>query len=149
GTTLLVPSLEKSHWHLVNAADGEVLHRFDGFKAAHNTIIGLDGAFGYLADRFSPLLAVVDIAERKVVRKVGPFTDAIRPFTINGRQTRVYVCIDNLLGFEIGDLTTGERLHRVEVQGFSMGPVKRHACPSHGIGLTPGEHELWLTDGAN
>jgi hypothetical protein len=27
--------------------------------------------------------------------------------------------------------------------------VKRHGCPSHGIGLTPDERELWLTDAAN
>ena len=40
-------------------------------------------------------------------------------------------------------------LHRVEVTGFDKGPVKRHGCPSHGIGLTPDEKELWLADGAN
>jgi hypothetical protein len=27
--------------------------------------------------------------------------------------------------------------------------VKRHGCPSHGIGLTPDEKEIWLTDAAN
>jgi DNA-binding beta-propeller fold protein YncE len=37
----------------------------------------------------------------------------------------------------------------VEVQGFNIGEVKRHNCPSHGIGLTPDERELWLCDGAN
>ena len=26
--------------------------------------------------------------------------------------------------------------------------MKRHGCPSHGIGLTPDEKELWLADGA-
>ena len=41
------------------------------------------------------------------------------------------------------------RLHRVEVAGFAKGPVKRHGCPSHGVGLTPDERELWLADGAN
>jgi sugar lactone lactonase YvrE len=35
------------------------------------------------------------------------------------------------------------------VKGFSKGPTKRHGCPSHGIGLTPDEKELWLTDAAN
>ena len=40
-------------------------------------------------------------------------------------------------------------LHRVEVAGFAKGPVKRHGCPSHGVGLTPDERELWLADGAN
>jgi hypothetical protein len=57
--------------------------------------------------------------------------------------------VNELLGFEIGDLETGQKLDRVEVQGFSKGPTKRHGCPSHGIGLTPDEKELWLTDAAN
>ena len=39
--------------------------------------------------------------------------------------------------------------YRVEVQGFEKGPTKRHGCPSHGIGLTPDEKELWLTDAFN
>ena len=54
-----------------------------------------------------------------------------------------------VLGFEVGDLKTGKMLHRVEVTGYQKGPVKRHGCPSHGVGLTPDEKELWLTDGAN
>jgi len=40
-------------------------------------------------------------------------------------------------------------LHRVEIEGFQKGPVKRHGCPSHGIGLTPDGKELWVTDAAN
>jgi hypothetical protein len=60
-----------------------------------------------------------------------------------------YGNVNGLLGFDIGDLTTGRKLHRVEVQGYQQGPVKRHGCPSHGIGLTPDERELWLCDGAN
>ena len=57
--------------------------------------------------------------------------------------------VNGLLGFEIGDLETGKKLHRVEVQGFEKGRVKRHGCPSHGIGLTPDEKELWVSDGHN
>ena len=37
----------------------------------------------------------------------------------------------------------------MEVRGFQKGPVKRHGCPSHGIGLTPDESELWVVDAAN
>jgi DNA-binding beta-propeller fold protein YncE len=35
------------------------------------------------------------------------------------------------------------------VQGFERGTVKRHGCPSHGIGLTPDEREVWVVDAAN
>ena len=57
--------------------------------------------------------------------------------------------INGLLGFEVGDIRTGKKLHRVEVQGHQQGPVKRHGCPSHGIALTADEKELWVVDGAN
>src|SRR4029078_8807872 len=74
---------------------------------------------------------------------------SIRPFTVNGKQTLCFVNVNELLGFEVGDLTTGKKLHRVEVPGFRKGPVKRHGCPSHGIGLTPDEKELWVVDAYN
>jgi hypothetical protein len=83
------------------------------------------------------------------VKKVGPFTAPIRPFTTNKANTRCYVNINGLLGFEIGDLNTVKKLGRVEVQGFPVTPPKRHGCPSHGIGLTPDEKEIWICDGGN
>jgi hypothetical protein len=68
---------------------------------------------------------------------------------VNGAQTRCYVTVNDLLGFEIGDLKTRKMLCRVEVQGFSKGQVKRHGCPSHGVGLTPDEKEIWVADATN
>jgi DNA-binding beta-propeller fold protein YncE len=57
--------------------------------------------------------------------------------------------VNGLLGFEVGDLKTGRKLYRVEVEGYKPGPVKRHGCPSHGIAMTPDEKELWVCDGHN
>ena len=106
-------------------------------------------ARAYLAGLNSPLLSVADTKTHTVAQTVGPFGNVIRPFTVNGAGTRVYVNVNELLGFEIGDITTGKVLHRVEVKGYEKGPVKRHGCPSHGVGLTPDETELWLCDGHN
>jgi DNA-binding beta-propeller fold protein YncE len=103
----------------------------------------------YLAGLKSPMLSIADPRSHAVVRTVGPFGNVIRPFTVNGAQTRCFVNVNDLLGFEVGDLTTGKMLHRVEVRGFEKGPTKRHGCPSHGVALTPDERELWMTDAAN
>lgn len=149
GSTLYLPSFEGAFWHVVDAATGEERTRIQTDSGAHNTVCGLDGREVYLAGLHSPLLSVVDTATNRVVRTVGPFGNSIRPFTINGAQTRCYVNVNDLLGFEIGDLRTGMLLQRVEVPGFEKGPVKRHGCPSHGIGLTPDERQLWLSDGPN
>ena len=149
GMLLYVPSFEGPHWHAVDARTGDVLAKIEPKSGAHNTIYGLDGTSVYLAGLASPLLFVADARTHTISSRIGPFSNMIRPFTINGRQTLCFVNVNGLLGFEVGDLRTGKMLHRVEVQGYTQGPVKRHGCPSHGIGLTPDESELWLTDSAN
>jgi hypothetical protein len=149
GQILYIPSFEKEHWHAVNAMTGEVLKKIVTNSGAHNTIYGANGKEVYLAGLKSPLLYVADPTTHTAPKTVGPFGDMIRPFTVNGKQSLVFVNVNNLLGFEIGGLQTGKKLYRVEVQGYQKGPVKRHGCPSHGIGLTPDETEIWLADGYN
>jgi DNA-binding beta-propeller fold protein YncE len=149
GKTLYVPSFEKDIWNVVEALSGKVLATVETKSGAHNTIVGLDGSRAYLAGLRSPWLLVADARSHRLVHKVGPFAASIRPFTVNGSQTLCFVNVNELLGFEIGDIKTGKKLHRVEVPGFAKGPVKRHGCPSHGIGLTPNEKEVWVVDGHN
>ncbi len=105
GKVIYLPSLEKAHWHVLDALSGEVIRKIITNSGAHNTILGLDGRHAYLAGLASPLLRVSDTRTHQVVREVGPFGNFIRPF--------------------------------------------RHGCPSHGVGLTPDEKELWLTDAHN
>ncbi len=149
GNVIYLPSLEKAHWHVLDALSGEVIKKIVTNSGAHNTILGLDGRHAYLAGLASPILRVTDTTTHQVTREVGPFGNFIRPFTVNGRGTLCFVNVNELLGFEVGDLTTGRMLHRVEVRGYEKGPTKRHGCPSHGVGLTPDEKELWLTDAHN
>jgi DNA-binding beta-propeller fold protein YncE len=149
GRTLYVPSLEGPHWNVVDALTGDVIAKVEPKSGAHNTIYGPDGLHAYLAGLKSRLLSVSDTKKHTVVNKIGPFSESIRPFTINGSETLCFVNVNELLGFEVGDLKTGKMIHRVEVAGFQKGLTKRHGCPSHGIALTPDEKELWLTDAAN
>lgn len=150
GRFLYQPSFEKDFWIVVNAVDGSLLKRIDTPQTgAHNTVVDASGAHAYLAGLRSPMLRVVDTATHGIVKEVGPFSAPIRPFTVNAKGSLCFVNVNGLLGFEIGDTFTGKMLHRVELQGFSQGPVKRHGCPSHGIGLTPDEREIWVCDGFN
>ncbi len=149
GKRLFVPSLEGVLWNVVRGEDGAVESQIIPKSGAHNTIVDLDGRRAYLAGLKSTDLTIVSAIDLKPVIKVGPFSNVIRPFTINRAATRCYVNLNGLLGFEIGDMTTGKNLGRVEVKGFSTGPTKRHGCPSHGIALSPDEKEIWLTDAHN
>lgn len=149
GKVIYVPSFEGAHWHVVNGETGDVIARIRPNSRAHNTVYGSDGKQAFLAGLGSPLLTVADTLTHTMSLQVGPFSNNIRPFTINGRQTHCFVNINELLGFEIGDLKSGKKLHRVQVEGFDKGPTKRHGCPSHGIGMTPDESEIWVTDAHN
>jgi hypothetical protein len=149
GKTIYLPSFEGPHWHAIDAMTGDVIQKVVTNSGAHNTVYGPDGRRAYLAGLRSPTLAIADTVTHTVVGGVGPFSASIRPFTINASQTLCFVNVNDLLGFEIGDMKTGKVLHQVKVTGYEKGPVKRHGCPSHGIGLTPDEKEIWLTDGAN
>ena len=149
GKTLYVPQLESAFWHVVDAATGDVITKIETKSGSHNTVYAPDGTRVYLAGLRSPLLSVADPKSHQVVSTVGPFANVIRPFTVNGSNTLCFVNINGLLGFEVGDVRTGKKLYRVEVEGYKQGPVKRHGCPSHGIALTPDEKELWVVDGAN
>lgn len=147
GKTIYLPSLEQGHWHVVDAMSGAVIKRIETAAGAHNTIYALDGAHAYLAGLRSPVLRVADTKTHTVTKEIGPFGNFIRPFIVSAKYC--YVNVNGLLGFEVGDLESGKALHRVQVEGYKIGPTKRHGCPSHGIGLTPDGKEIWLTDSYN
>ena len=149
GRTMYLPSFEKGFWNVVDCATGSIIKKLEVHKRAHNTIYGPSGKYVYLDDIASPWLYIADTKKHELVNKTGPFANFVRPFTINGKETLAYVTVDSLLGFEVGDLTTGMKLAHVEVKGWNPGPVRRHGNPSHGIALTPDEKEIWLADGHN
>src|SRR5678816_2376101 len=94
GKTIYLPSLEKEHWHVVDALTGDVIKKIVTNSGSHNTIIGLDGRFAYLAGLKSPLLRVTDAKTHEIIREIGPFGDFIRPFTINGKQSLCYMNVN-------------------------------------------------------
>jgi hypothetical protein len=149
GKTMYLPSLESHYWNVIDCETGNIIKRLDGFNKSHNTIYALSGKHAYLADIANTVVKIADTKTNTVTAQVGPFINFVRPFTVNGKETRIFVNCDDLLGFEVGDLTTGRKIKQVVVEGWEKGPVRRHACPSHGIGLTPDEKEIWLCDGFN
>lgn len=149
GKTMYLPSLEKNFWNVVDCETGNIIKKIEVVRRAHNTIYGLSGDRIYMADIASPFLYVADSKTNTIINKVGAFENGIRPFTINGKETLAFLTVDSVLGFEVGDLRSGKKIAHVVVQGWDKGPVRRHGCPSHGIGLTPDEKEVWVSDGHN
>ena len=148
GGTIYAPALGKPRWLVIKAADGELIATVDVTGFPRQTIYSRDGRRAYLAAWESSVLSVVDTATHKVIREVGPFGNFVCPFTINGRETFAFANVEGLVGFEVGDLNTGLILDRVTVEGSETETASKYECPSHGIGLTPDERELWVADGA-
>ena len=149
GLEIYLPSFEKEDWYILDARTGDIKKTITPDIRAHNTIYGMNGKEVFLEGLKSNNLVVVNTETQAISHTVGPFQNVIRPFTINGTQTRVYVNINDFIGFEIGDLTTRQKIKSYEVKGYNKGPVKRHGCPSHGIALSPDEKEIWVADAYN
>jgi DNA-binding beta-propeller fold protein YncE len=170
GKILYVPELgairtqRKDGWQVIEAATGKTITKIatEDTHGSHNTIYSLDGSRVFMGPLNSSYLVVADTKTHTIVQRVGPFSppppnigyppnalSSIRPFTVNGRGTLVFVNVNGLRGFEVGDVTTGKVLHRVEVQGW--GPWTRQTIhgegnASHGIAMSPDEKEIWVTD---
>jgi hypothetical protein len=137
-------------WFVIDTEDGDVKDEIVVHRGAHNTIVGLSGERVYLGGVRYPYLVVADISTNEVIREIGPFSAGVRPFTVNGKETLVFVTLNQHLGFEVGDVATGEKLYTVEVPGYAEPKWKGELhVQSHGIALSPDETEVWVVDGFN
>ena len=147
GSTIYMSSGEHSastFFFVLDAADGDVRARIEVARFTHNAVCNLAGTRAYLTSITSPYVTMVDTADDHVIRRIGPFGDSVRPFTINGRDTLIVVNVNRLIGFEVGDIATGRKLYRVAVDGYPYSGAQVN--PSHGVGLTPDEREVWVVD---
>ena len=153
GRTMYVPSFEGPNWYVVDAKTGNLIKNLPApaTLGAHNTIWSLDGSKVFLAGLRSNTMSIADAKTNTIVGTVGPFAQSVRPFSVNGAGTLIYANVNDLLGFQIGDVKTGKVIHTVEVKGYgwSRERLTGHGCPSHGIALSPDEKEVWVTDGSN
>src|SRR5262252_1919758 len=150
GRTLYAPELGAPKWIVAAAATGERLAAIDKPGRPHNTQFSDDGTRVYFeAEGDTRTMSVVDAKTRTIVKELGPFGNMVRPFTFNGKQTLLYANINDFLGFEIADLTTGAIVGHVEVPGVTAGRSPTHGIPSHGIAMTQDETEIWIADNAN
>src|SRR4029079_6887186 len=148
GKTLLVGLSYNAWWYYIDGATGKVLGKLDvpDSPVAHNLAVTADGQLGVLGSMSSPPKAGVTVSavpSRKVLRYM-TFSEMVRPLTINHDGSLVYVNVNDLIGFEIGDVKTGQMLKRLEAPGDWKGKGY-----SHGIGMTPDESEIWVADPVN
>jgi DNA-binding beta-propeller fold protein YncE len=172
GKRMYLPFRNEDYWKVVNAATGSVLaeiptehgknydvHPIGNPVGPHNTWMNTDGTRAYLEVLTVPYVRVVDTASNKVIGKIGPFSNGVRPFAVTEDEKFVYANVDGLLGFEVARGREGDKwgdrvLYHVEAQTpasrlaeMPNPPAHRpHSTPSHGINIRPDQKEVWVAD---
>ncbi|HVY31431.1 MAG TPA: hypothetical protein VHB79_32985 [Polyangiaceae bacterium] len=126
-------------WIYYRASDGAKLGTEPGGMNPHDTIY--KNGHRYYGGTEDTYLYVIGLPN---VTKVGPSpsgTAGVRPFTVNGSETRAYITWSNYRGFSVGDLTTGKIIKSV-----SFGGDPCHIAPSHGMTLSPDNKEVYVLD---
>jgi DNA-binding beta-propeller fold protein YncE len=159
GLTIVAGSNLRNFWYVIDARTGEMKGKIQAAATdAHNMALSADGKTVLMAPN-GVTVTVGDVPSMKAIRTI-TFSDHVRPLVINHDATRVYANLNNLLGFEIADVKTGEVIKHIEAPAEMWKekwanrdkPGVRffgHGCPSHGIALTPDESELWVVDNIN
>src|SRR4051812_39010230 len=155
GSFLYVGSDLKDFWYVVNPKTGELITKVQSPLSpnAHNLNLSHDVKTAFMSPN-GKVMGIADTTTNKLVKTI-TFPDNVRVFVVNHDSSLIYSNLNNLLGFVIEGVKTGNILHKVEVQGFgwtanwNVTPRPRipHGCPSHGIALLNGEKEVWLSDG--
>ena len=165
GKFIYLPKRYSKGWDVVDTD----LHKVVAFTEVpygnpHNTWCSKDGKKMYLAALGNENLYVADTRTHKVIATVGPFTPnpedpwswtqkkhngpkGIRPFAISDDDRFAYVNLDGVLGYEIGDIKTGKKIARVDVQGFEK-LRGTHLTTSHGVNISRDQKEIWVSNDA-
>ena len=163
GKYIYLPKRHARSWDVIDADQGKIVANIPiHYGNPHNTWASKDGTKMYLAALGNEYLYVADVKTNKIISQVGPFQPkqedpwgwtqkkhngpkGIRPFAVSNDDHYCYVNLDGVLGYEIGDITTGKRIGRVDVAGFEL---KRggHLTTSHGVNFPPDEKEIWVSN---
>jgi YVTN family beta-propeller protein len=132
------------HWEVFDLAAAKIVERIFTGGRPHNTVCSADGQWMFLAPMGSPkAVTVVEVATRKPVGKI-PFSDQVRPIALAPDAKRLYAEVDGLIGFEVADVATRKRLHRVAAEVSPAAPKK--SSRSHGLAVRPDGKEVWECD---
>jgi YVTN family beta-propeller protein len=142
GKIAYVPCDDASWW-VIDTEKGEVVTRIATGGRPHNTLCSPDGKRMYLGPKGSYHVLIADTTTHRLIGEI-PLSDAPRPIAISKDETRFYANVDTLIGFEVADIPSRKVIYRVEAE--VPAELLRTASRSHGIGLRPGEKELWMCD---
>ena len=124
---------------VIDAATGDLMDRIKVGLNAHNSITTLDGKHVFLGT--TTTLSMFEASTGKPLARIEDVGEyGVFPFTVDSATRFAYVCLGKHVGFDVVDLQSKKRIHRV----FAGKEQIEHR--THGAGLTPDETELWISD---
>jgi YVTN family beta-propeller protein len=136
-------------YEVIDTATARIVDKIRTGGRPHNTLCSADGKRMFLAPmaktaRDNPrAVTVVDVSSRQPVAKL-LFSDAVRPIALSQDNKRLFANIDNLLGMEVMDVSSGQRAFRAAAEVSK--DQKRVPSRTHGIAVRPDQKEVWTCD---
>lgn len=155
GKALYVPMKSSDQTLILDTATGKRITQFERPGRPHNSWSGEMGRYMYVAGRSNHMLYLTDQRTHEVVKKIGPFSWPVRPFSVDRQERYVYANVTYLVGFAVADIQTGEiaeirRLPPIERTRYwdkaKVGLPHGDHPFSHGIAVRPGAQEVWYLD---
>jgi YVTN family beta-propeller protein len=136
------------NWTVLDPSDGKPTASIETGTGdgGHNTIFALDGSEVYLSGHYgntAHFVHVVNPSTNQITREVGPLTNGVGPFTINGKHTLAFTTSIQTCGFQVSSLTTGSVLYTLAFGGSCSWGT---GDPTHGISLSPDEKRVYIVD---
>jgi len=155
GTALYVPMKDSDTTLILDTSNGERIAQFERPGRPHNSWSGERGKYMYVAGRSHHTMYIADPRTHQVVKKIGPFSWPIRPFSVDPQERYLYANLTYLAGFGVADIATGEisEVHHMPPKERTRHWDKvKSGLPhgdhpfSHGIAVRPGAQEVWYVD---
>src|SRR5260221_5960610 len=90
-----------------------------GGQHQHNTVTSISGAHVYLGNEEGDHLIQIDANTFRITKRIGPLLSALRPLTVNGKETFAFTTATDHLGFQVSDITSGKVLYTIDMEGGS------------------------------
>jgi YVTN family beta-propeller protein len=132
------------YYEVVDVPGAKIVERIFTGGRPHNTVCSTGGQRMYLAPMGNPKkVTIVDVSTHKAVGEI-PFTSVVRPVAITNDEKRFFAEVDGLVGIEMADIGSRKMVQRVPAE---LAPEhKQKGSRSHGLGIRPGEKEVWECD---
>jgi DNA-binding beta-propeller fold protein YncE len=141
GKWIYIPCAD-SQYYVVDGHERRVVEKIYTGGRPHNTTVSPDGKRMYLSPMGYPhAVTVVDVAAgHKVIAEI-PYKDVTRPPAISKDERLFLQNIDNMLGFQVADVSQRRVVKTIE--HFIPEQRRGEWSRSHGLGIRPDQQEVW------